>query len=289
MRECRLSKYGFRLNLKATLKVISWFGLFYYTILCAIGISLLIIPPFLVKYLNSSIIPKLFGIQEFPEPNRNIFQSDHIQIQVQLRDAVSILVETYLYNIMMPVGAVVAVWGITWFGFFFVLRRKVAKEDFVGTRNLLAKSTLVRGGIWNAVNAFIIIGTIVRLSIKVGGAYACMLMLLSIIILIFNSIMFEGVYHRKAKPVEVFIIFSHIIFILWALSLLIGTAVVSVHLEFPWFFFAGFILFLMSLLVYALNISIILCLHSIILSSSTEINGQPIFSRADLQIMHILL
>ena len=269
--------------------MISWFGLFYYTILCAIGISLLIIPPFLVKYLNSSIIPKLFGIQEFPEPNRNIYQLDHIQIQVQLRDAVSILVETYLYDIMMPVGAVVAVWGITWFGFFFVLRRKVAKEDFVGTRNLLAKSTFVRGGIWNAVNAFIIIGTIVLLSIKVGGAYACMLMLLSIIILIFNSIMFEGVYHRKAKPVEVFIIFSHIIFILWALSLLIGTAVVSVHLEFPWFFFAGFILFLMSLLVYALNISIILCLHSIILSSSTEINGQPIFSRADLQIMHILL
>ena len=112
-----------------------------------------------------------------------------------------------------------------------------------------------------------------------------MLMLLSIIMVIFNSLMMNGVFHRKAKPVEVFIIFSHITFFLWALCLLIVTVVVYIYMKLIWVILAGFILFLISLLVYTLNISIILCLHSIILSSSTETNKLPIFSRHDKQIM----
>ena len=120
---------------------------------------------------------------------------------------------------------------------------------------------------------------------KITGTCCCMLMLLSIIMVIFNSLMMNGVFHRKAKPIEVFIIFSHITFFLWALCLLIVTVVVYIYLKLIWVILAGFILFLISLLVYTLNISIILCLHSIILSSSTETNKLPIFSRQDKQIM----
>ena len=97
--------------------------------------------------------------------------------------------------------------------------------------------------------------------------------------------MMHAVYRRKSKPVEVFIIFSHITFILWTLGLLIGTVVLYVNMNLPWVFLAGFILFLLSLLVYTFNISIILCLHSIIASSTTEMNNLPIFPRADTQVM----
>ena len=282
MRDLRLSKYGFRLNLKGVLKVTSWCGLIYYVIMFSIGISLMFVPQLLVKYFNSRTqIPENLReqyIQELPEPYRGIY---HSQWQV-ITDGFSTLYLQYvIQNVIMPFGAVLAIWSVAWFGFFFVFQRNVAKEDFVKIRNLLAKSTFIRGGIVNAVNLAIIVIMIVILSIKVGGAYCCMLLLLSIIMVIFNSIMMEGVFHRKSKPVEVFIIFSHITFILWALSLLIGTIILSVNLKLPWFFLAGFILFLISLLVYTFNISIILCLHSIILSSSTEINNLPIFSRSN--------
>lgn len=187
------------------------------------------------------------------------------------------------------------IWSVAWFGFFFVLRRKVAKENIIGTRNLLAKSTFITGGIFNGVNVLFIISMIVFLDgtwildIKIGKAYCCILLLLSTIMLIFNSIMMHGVYHRKSKPVEVFIIFSHITFILWALGLLIGTVVLYVNIKLPWFFLAGFILFFLSFLIYTLNISIILCLHSIITSSTTEVNNLPIFSKGDTQVMQMTL
>ena len=65
------------------------------------------------------------------------------------------------------------------------------------------------------------------------SGFCCLFLFLSIIMVIFNSIMMNGVYHRKSKPVEVFIIFSHITFILWALGLLIGSAGASAYLRFP--------------------------------------------------------
>ena len=281
MRDLRLSKYGFRLNLKAVLKVTSWCGLIYYVIMFAIGISLMFVPQLLVKYVISRTqIPETLrelDIQELPEPYRDIYHSQYWQV---IMDGVSTLLQYIIQNVTMPFGAILAIWSVAWFGFFFVLQRNVAKEDFVETRNLLAKSTFIRGEIVIAVNLVIIGTMIVILSLKVGGVYCCMLLLLSIIMEIFISIMLVGVFRRKSKPLEVFIIFSHITFILWALSLLIGTIILSVNLKLPWFLLAGFILFLISLLVYTLNISIILCLHSIILSSSTEINNLPIFSRS---------
>ena len=78
---------------------------------------------------------------------------------------------------------------------------------------------------------------------------------------------------------------SSVTFILWTLGLLIGTVVLYVNMKLPWIFLTGFILFLLSFLVYTFNISIILCLHSIIASSTTEMNSLPIFSRADTQVM----
>ena len=289
MRNIRLSKYGFRLTLSATLKVTSLCGLIYYVLLCLIGISLLVIPHFLVKYFNSKVqFPKIFEEQHIREiPG---FQDIYRSQWHGLRDGFSILVEAYLglfKDIMMSVGAVLTIWSFAWFGFFYVLRRKVKKEDLFGIRNLLAKSTFIRGGIFNGVNFLLIILMIRLLSIKIGGAYCCMILLLSVIMVIFNSTMMRGVYDRKAKPVEVFIIFSHISFILSSLVLLIGPAIVSLNLQQPWFILAGFILFLISLVIYTFNIFVILCLHSIILSSSTEMNNLPIISRADMQIIQM--
>ena len=269
MRNFRLSKYGFRLKLKGVLNVISWCGLIYYLIICAIGICIFFVPQFLVTYLKS------------------------------LPDGISTVMKIYfnvIEDTMMCVGAVLIIWSVAWFGFFIVLQRNVAKKDIIEIRNLLAKSTFIKGGIINGVNLVFIIFLLQKLAKLDSGirdndkmTCCCLLMLLSIITVIFNSLMMNGVFHRKAKPVEVLIIFSHIAFILWVICLLVGTVVVYIYLKLIWVFLAGFILFLMSLLVYTLNISIILCLHSIILSSSTEKNNLPIFSRQDKQIMDAMM
>ena len=312
MRDFQLSKYGFRLKLQGVLKVTSWCGLIYHVIVCAIGLCLFFIPEFLPQYLNSRI--QFLEYVDEPhirlqsEPYQNIYHF----LWHDIPDGVSTLVAIYinlLKDTMKCVGAVLTIWSVAWFGFFLVLRRNLAKKDIFEIRNLLAKSTFIIGGIFNGVNLVIIFYLIIMLDIldsgsgytgydsgfkilldmKIGGTCCCLFMLLCIIMVILNSIMMNGVFHRKSKPVEVFIIFIHIIFILWALGLLIGTAGASAYLRLPWVLLAGFILLLLSFLVYTLNISIILCLHSIILSSSTEINNLPIFSRGDKQIMDDML
>ena len=283
--------------------MIPWCGLIYYLIMCASGICLFFVRQFLVKYLNSRIqFPEYYpNIEELPEPERDIYHSSQ---WLSLPDGIPSVVKVYfnvIKDTMKCFGAVLTIWSVAWFGFFLVLLRNVAKKDIIEIRNLLAKSTFIIGGIFNGVNLVFlfcileILGTLnsgysgdgfrIRDDLKIGGTCCCMLMLLSIIMVIFNSLMMNGVFHRKAKPVEVFIIFSHITFILWALCLLIGTVVIYIYLKLIWVFLAGFILFLISLMIYTLNISIILCLHSIILSSSTETNKLPIFSRHDKQIM----
>ena len=279
----------------------SWCGLIYYLIMCAIGICLFFAPQILVKYLKSRIlVPEYYpNIEELPDPYRDIYDSSQwLPFFPSLPDGITEAVKVYfdvIKDTMKCVGSVLTIWSVAWFGFFFVLQRNVAKKDnIMEIRNLLAKSTFIIGGIFNGVNLVFIIFLLwklakldseIRDNDELTGTCCCMLMLLSIIMVTFNSIMMNGVFHRKAKPIGVFIIFSHITFFLWALCLLIGTVVGYIYLKLVWVFLAGFILFLISLLVYTLNISIILCLHSIILSSSTETNKLPIFSRQDKQIM----
>ena len=62
---------GFGLKLHGVLNVISWCGLIYYLIMCAIGICLFFVPQ-LVKYLKSRIlVPKYYPhIEELPDPDK---------------------------------------------------------------------------------------------------------------------------------------------------------------------------------------------------------------------------